>query len=88
MRLMYTSTLMAFLLVASSAPAIAATNTVAEVRIADDEVARQTDLTRQAVQQGDPATIAVARAKLQAAQAAAWGKRHPAQAPAPRVGVN
>jgi len=81
MRVNCTYTLMAFSLFAVSAPAIAAAATVAEVRIADDEVARQADLTRQAVQQGDPATIAVAKAKLQAAQASAWGKRHPAQSP-------
>lgn len=60
----------------------------AELRIADDEVARQTENLRQAVQQGDPATIAVARAKLQAARAVAWGKRNPPKPPIKQVSAN
>lgn len=66
---------------------IAAKNSPADIRIADDNVAHQTNLTRQAVQQGDPAEIAAARAKLQAAQAVAWGKRHPPKSPVENVAV-
>ncbi|AYJ87274.1 hypothetical protein D3Y57_16715 [Sphingomonas paeninsulae] len=58
-----------------------------ELRRADEAVAHQTMITRRAVRTGDAATIAVERAKLQAAQAVAWGKRHPAGAPVEAVAV-
>jgi hypothetical protein len=44
-------------------------------------------LVRQVVQQGDPATIAITRARLQAAQAIAWGKRHPPKPLVEKVAV-
>ncbi|WP_293883182.1 hypothetical protein [Sphingomonas sp.] len=79
--------LLTLAMIGTGAPAMAAAASPAAVRLADGEVVRQARLTREAVQQGDAATIAVARAKLQAARAAAWGKRHPARAPAARVAV-
>lgn len=88
MRATHLSALTAMLLAGLSAPVSAATSAANEVRIADNEVAHQTEQARKAVRQGDPATIAVARAKLQAAQAIAWGKRHPAKAPVERVAAN
>jgi hypothetical protein len=75
----HTAALITFSLVAMSAAG--ATAPPSEVRLADENVAHQARITRQAIQSGDVATIAVARAKLQAARAAAWGKRHPAKPP-------
>jgi hypothetical protein len=77
----YITVVFAFSLLAASAVASAATPT-SEMRFADENVAHQARITRQAIQSGDVATIAVERAKLQAARAAAWGKRHPAKPPA------
>lgn len=68
----------------SIAPAFAA-DAASEVRWADQAVAHQANITREAIKGGDTASIAVERAKLKAAQAVAWGKRHPATAPAKTV---
>ncbi|CAN5390265.1 hypothetical protein BH09PSE3_BH09PSE3_19530 [soil metagenome] len=68
-------------LASGGVPAIAADAMRTEIRRADDQVAHQQYQTNLAVQSGDAATIAVERAKLQAARAVAWGKRHPAKTP-------
>lgn len=73
--------LIAVSLTAAATSAIAAPVNQSEVRRADAEVAHQAQQTRVAVQGGDAATIAVARAKLEAARAVAWSKRHPAKSP-------
>lgn len=52
-----------------------------EVRRADQRVVEQRRAAAQAIRTGDAATIAAAQAKLRAAQAVAWGRRHPARAP-------
>lgn len=65
-------------------PAIAAAP-ASEIRWADQAVAIQANVTRKAIQSGDAASIAVERAKLQAAQAVAWGKRQPVTAPGKTV---
>lgn len=82
----YTVAVLSFSLVALSTTANADVP-ASELRMADEAVSHQARITRQAVQEGDVATIAVERAKLQAVRAAAWGKRHPAIAPAKRVAV-
>jgi hypothetical protein len=82
------STILTISLAAATAPALATNNRVAEISVADGEVTHQAQLMREALQGGDAATIAVARAKLQAARAAAWGKRHPARAPVERLAIN
>ena len=71
----------AILFCASITPAIAA-DAASEIRWADQAVAHQANVTRAAIKGGDSASIAVERANLQAAQAVAWGKRHPADTPA------
>ncbi|MDB5714163.1 MAG: hypothetical protein JWO15_1560 [Sphingomonadales bacterium] len=82
----HTTAFFAFSLIAMSAAANAVVP-ASEVRFADQNVAHQARITRQAEQSGDVATIAVERAKLQAARAAAWEKRHPVQPPANTVAV-
>jgi uncharacterized membrane-anchored protein len=77
----------AILSCASIAPALAA-DAASEIRWADQAVAHQASVTREAIKGGDSASIAFERAKLQAAQAVAWGKRHPAGAPAKVVAAN
>lgn len=76
-----TPAIIALISFASITPAMAA-DAPSEIRWADQAVAHQANVTREAIKGGDAASIAVERAKLQAAQAVAWGKRHPASAPA------
>ncbi|MBA3898287.1 MAG: hypothetical protein H0X36_14390 [Sphingomonadaceae bacterium] len=65
-----------------AAPALAAGRpSKSEINFADQQVAHQRLVAARAAQSGDVATIAEARAKLHAARAVAWGRRHPARAP-------
>ena len=62
-----------------SAPALADD----AVRAADQRVEQTGKQLAAAVHTGDAVTIADAKAKHDAAQAVAWGRRHPAKQPSP-----